>query len=57
MKSVEKNRKIHMDFIRIAAIFFVVFNHTNEKGYFLFAVTENMITRPIYTGMSILCKV
>lgn len=52
-----KNRKTHMDFIRIVAIFFVVYNHTNEKGFFLFAITENEITRPIYTGMSILCTV
>lgn len=56
---VEENekRKIHLDMVRILAIFLVIFNHTNEKGFFLFAMTENAVTRPIYTAMSILCTI
>lgn len=57
MQRSEKDRKIYLDIIKIIAIFLVVYNHTNEKGYFLFAVTENSLTRPIYTAISVFCKI
>ena len=31
-----KKRKLHMDILRILAVFFVIYNHTEEKGYYLF---------------------
>lgn len=52
-----EKRKIHFDMIRIFAIILVIFNHTNEKGFFLFSITENEVTRQIYTAMSILCTI
>lgn len=43
-----EKRKIHFNMIRIFAIILVIFNHTNEKGFFLFSITENEVT----TGMT-----
>lgn len=50
-------RKIHLDLLRIIAIFFVVYNHTNEKGYYLFSITENPLTYPFYMALSVLCSI
>lgn len=54
---MKSKRKIHMDVIRIIAIFLVVYNHTNEKGYYLFSITENPVTYPIYMAMSVFCTI
>lgn len=51
------NRKIHLDLLRIIAIFFVIYNHTNEKGYYLFSITENPLTYPFYMFLSVLCSI
>lgn len=42
------NRKLHLDLLRIIAILFVIYNHTNEKGYYLYAFDCPMILRIIY---------
>lgn len=52
-----KKRKIHMDILRIFAIVLVIYNHTNEKGYYLFSITENPVTYPFYMALSVLCAV
>lgn len=52
-----KKRKIHMDILRILAIILVIYNHTNEKGYYLFSITENPLTYPFYMALSILCSI
>ncbi len=52
-----KKRKIHMDILRVFAIILVIYNHTNEKGYYLFSITENPVTYPFYMALSILCSV
>ena len=54
--SVNK-RKIYMDVLRIVAVFFVIFNHTGDKGFFLFSVTENPVEYWFYLFLSILCKI
>lgn len=55
--TVYRDRKIYLDVLRIIAIFFVVFNHTGTRGFFLFSVTENPYTYWVYLFLSILCKV
>lgn len=58
MGKTESNHKlIHLEILRIFAVFWVIFNHTNEKGFFLFS------TRPdggaafwIDLFISVFCK-
>ena len=57
-KNTNDNRIIYLDFIRIFAIFFVIFNHTSEMGYFLFAdYPTDSIRFWIYMAVSIVSKV
>ncbi len=44
-----KPRKLYMDLLRIIAILFVIFNHTGDKGYYLYAYDCPMILKIIYT--------
>lgn len=50
-------RRVHIDFLRIIAILLVLFNHSGQDGFFLFAITENPILQWIYAFLSIACKV
>lgn len=53
-----KTRTAYIDFVRIIAAFFVIFNHTNENGFFLFAEREwGSIAFWAYMFFSIFCKV
>lgn len=53
----EKKYLLHIEAIRILAIFFVIFNHTAERGFFLFAMYPNTdIQYWIYMGISVFCK-
>lgn len=53
----EKEYLLHIEAIRILAIFFVIFNHTAERGFFLFAMYPNTdIQYWIYMGISVFCK-
>lgn len=50
-------RKWHIEALRIVAALFVLFNHTGEEGFFLFAALP--ATSPLcwaYLSLSILCK-
>ncbi len=51
------NRRIHLEAMRILAAFFVIFNHTNEYGFFLFS-TKTMGSIPfwVYLFISVFCK-
>lgn len=57
---MEKNteiykRDISLDLIRIIACFFVIFNHTNDKGFYHYLdVTSKLY--PFNVTLSILCK-
>jgi surface polysaccharide O-acyltransferase-like enzyme len=54
--SPRPRRLLHLDLLRIIAIFFVIFNHTGDRGYFLFAgSTESVMYFP-YMATSVLCK-
>lgn len=49
---------IHIEFIRIFAAFFVIFNHTGNDGFFLFAFYDKgSLTYWAYMFLSVLCKI
>ena len=50
-------RKTYIDFLRIIASFFVIFNHTVDKGFFLFAhYGTDKIQFWVYLIISIFCR-
>lgn len=55
---MENNKKkvIYLECIRIISIFFVVFNHTNQHGFFFFPNTDNVIWYLLSIFFSVLCK-
>lgn len=56
-KQGENNKYIHIEVLRILAIFFVIFNHTGNNGFFLFANRPvNSIPFWLYMLPSIFCK-
>lgn len=52
-----KNRFVHLDLLRIIAIFFVIYNHTGSYGYMLFASCISSPVSVFYLIISILCKI
>lgn len=52
-----KNRFVHLDLLRIIAIFFVIYNHTGSNGYMLFASCIGSPVSVFYLIFSILCKI
>jgi surface polysaccharide O-acyltransferase-like enzyme len=53
---VAQTRLLHLDALRVGAIFLVVFNHTGERGFTLWTVAEGPLM-PLYLFLSILCKI
>lgn len=51
-----KKKRLYLELIRALAIFFVIFNHTGTKGFFLFSTNPGSILYPVYIFMSIACK-
>lgn len=56
MDNNQNQRKIYIDFIKIIAIFMVLFNHTNTDGFGLFTVAGQSVLYPFYLGIAILIK-
>lgn len=54
----DKQKLIYLEFMRVIAIFLVIFNHTGDNGFFLFSkyIEENWQFW-VYLFMSIFCKV
>ena len=50
-------KKLHLEFMRIIAIILVIFNHTGERGFLLYTVTQESIFYWIYFFFSITCKI
>ena len=50
-------RLVHLDLLRLLAIYFVVFNHTGDRGYMLFADRMDSPLFFLYLLTSVLCKV
>lgn len=58
IKIGSENKYVYLEFIRIFAIFFVIFNHTSEMGFFLFAESPTDSFRFWgYMIVSVICKV
>lgn len=51
-----KTRKTYLDFIKILAIFMVLFNHTGTKGFTLFTVAQTSALYPLYLFASVFIK-
>ena len=52
-----RQKKLYIEFIRICACFCVIFTHTMERGYFLFAsYPENSVQYWLYMMFSVFCK-
>ena len=52
-----KERKLYLDLLRIIAILFVIYNHTSEKGYYLYAFDCSMPFKIIYMSTGALIAV
>lgn len=52
-----ESRLLHLDMLRVLAIFLVIFNHTGDRGYFLFADRMETALYFPYMLVSICCKV
>lgn len=52
-----RQRKLYLDVLRIIAIIFVIYNHTNEKGYYLYAFDAPFILKIIYIGTGALIAI
>lgn len=53
-----KNKElIHIEFLRIIAIYLVLFNHTKENGFFLFSIAEESSLYWVYMFVSIFDKI
>ena len=50
-------RLIHIDLLRLLAIFLVIFNHTGNRGYILFADRYGTLVYFPYMLLSIFCKI
>jgi len=51
------NKKLHIELLRVLAIVFVFFNHTNEVGYTLFVLKPDSAMRPLYIFLSDICVI
>ena len=51
------NRKIYLDFLRIIAIYMVLFNHTNAKGFVLFTISLDSNFYPLYLFSAVFIKI
>ncbi|MCR4611893.1 MAG: acyltransferase [Lachnospiraceae bacterium] len=52
-----KQRKVYLDLLRIIAIIFVIYNHTSEKGYYLYAFECPLPLKVIYMSAGALIAV
>ena len=51
------DREVYIDFLRIMAIFFVIFNHTGNKGFTYFTIAQNSVLFPFYMFCASLCTI
>ena len=51
------SKRLDIELMRIVATFFVIFNHTGDKGFFLFSLYDaHSIQYWIYLFISVFCK-
>ena len=54
---MNKTKKVYLEIMRIIAVFFVIFNHTSNNGFFLFSLhPTNSLQFWLYLFISIFCK-
>lgn len=54
----DSKKMIHIELLRIIAAFLVIFNHTGDKGYFLFSQYDtSTIQYWLYMTISVLCQI
>lgn len=58
LSNIDRNtgHLLHLDFLRIVAIFLVVFNHTGTRGFLLFTVAQQSPLYGLYSFLSIADK-
>ena len=52
-----RGRKLYLDALRMIAIFGVLFNHTNTKGFALFTIATESAFFPVYLFCASACKI
>ncbi|MDE7206696.1 MAG: acyltransferase family protein, partial [Lachnospiraceae bacterium] len=53
-----KRNLLHIEFIRIIAAFFVIFNHTGDKGFFIYSTYDlGGFHYWLALAISIVCKI
>lgn len=50
-------RLVHLDLLRLIAIYLVIFNHTGDRGYFLFTNSGDSLLYFPYMMFSVFCKI
>ena len=53
----KKKKKVYLELIRALAMLLVIFNHTGNRGFFLFSVSTDSILYPLYLFLSVGCKI
>lgn len=53
---MEKNRKCHIDMIKIFAVFMVIFNHSGEMGFLAYQSSVNVLEQIFQMIPAIACK-
>lgn len=54
---MNKQKIIHIEFLRILAIYLVMFNHTSLDGYFHFSVAQDSVFWPLYFFMTLFDRI
>ena len=57
MQKERENKKIHIEFLRMLAMFLVLFNHTETKGFTLYTLEQETLLHWFYLTLSIFVKV
>lgn len=57
IKREAPRRLLHLDILRVLAIWLVVFNHTGDRGYMLFAVEADSLLYFPHMMFSVFCKI
>ena len=53
----QSKRLIHLDLLRVMAIYLVIFNHTGDRGYTLFISKISSPVSLLYMIASVFCKI
>ena len=57
ISNASSKRKIYLDFLKIIAIYLVLFNHTKQNGWALFTVSVDSALYPFYLFIAVLTKI